>query len=107
MNNKEFIAEMAKRTNRTISDTSVTVEGFESILKSHLEENDSVVVMGFGTFEVKKKLERISVNPTTGKRYLVPPKLTLSFKQSGSLKERFNESGAEVPDENEDENVNE
>ena len=99
MNNKEFIAELAKRTNRTISDTTKTVNDFEAILRSHLEENDSIAATGFGTFEVKKKMERVSVNPTTGKRYLVPPKLTLAFKQSGSLKERFNESVTDASDE--------
>lgn len=105
MNNKDFIAELAKRTNRTVSDTTKTIDDFESLLKSHLEENDSIAATGFGIFEVKKKMERVSVNPTTGKRYLIPPKLTLAFKQSGSLKERFNEAGVEVPDENEEENI--
>ena len=107
MNNKEFIAELAKRTNRTVSDTTKTVNDFEALMKSHLEENDSIAASGFGTFEVKKKMERVSVNPTTGKRYLVPPKLTLAFKQSGTLKERFNGVGTDVPDdETDDENVN-
>lgn len=105
MNNKEFVAELAKRTNRTVSDTTKTIYDFETLLKSHLEENDSIAATGFGTFEVKKKMERVSVNPTTGKRYLIPPKLTLAFKQSVSLKERFNEAGVVVPDENEEENV--
>ncbi|MBR4337930.1 MAG: HU family DNA-binding protein [Bacteroidaceae bacterium] len=105
MNNKDFIAELAKRTNRTVSDTTKTIDDFESLLKSHLEENDSIAATGFGIFEVKKKMERVSVNPTTGKRYLIPPKLTLAFKQSGSLKERFNEAEVEVPDENEEENI--
>ena len=77
MNNKEFITALSKRTGRTPSDTMKLIEDF-------------IAAMGFGTFEVKKKMERVSVNPTTGKRYLIPPKLALSFKQSASLKERFN-----------------
>ena len=51
MNNKDFIAELSKKTNQTVGAT---------------------------------------VNPTTGKRYLIPPKLVLSFKQSNILKEKFN-----------------
>lgn len=108
MNNKEFITELAKRTGRTMSSTASLVEDLEILLKSHLEENDTVTVYSFGTFEVKKKMERISVNPVSGKRYLIPPKLMLAYRQSALLKEKFNESGdfAEIPDDNEDETVN-
>lgn len=109
MNNKEFITDLAKRTQRSIANTSALVEDLEALLKSHLEENDTLTVYSFGTFEVKKKMERISVNPVSGKRYLVPPKLTLAYRQSASLKEKFNGSGdfEEIPDDNEDETVNE
>lgn len=96
MNNKEFINELARRTGHDTVDTTKMVESFESVMTSHLEENDSIAVSGFGIFEVKKKMERVSVNPSTGKRYLIPPKLTLSFKQSGTLKERLN--GGMEPD---------
>ena len=109
MNNKEFITDLAKRTQRSIANTSALVEDLEALLKSHLEENDTLTVYSFGTFEVKKKMERISVNPVSSKRYLVPPKLTLAYRQSASLKEKFNGSGdfEEIPDDNEDETVNE
>ena len=105
MNNKEFISELAKRTNNTPPNVTKLVESFEAILKSHLEENDTLSAMGFGTFEVKKKMERISVNPATGKRYLVPPKLSLAFKPSTVLKDRFNGTGV-VPDEDDDSSNN-
>jgi len=97
MNNKEFTTELSKRTGRTASDTLKLIEDFEAVMTSHLEENDTIAATGFGTFEVKKKMERVSVNPTTGKRYLIPPKLTLGFKQSATLKERFN-AGETEPD---------
>jgi DNA-binding protein HU-beta len=60
------------------------------ILEEHFAQGNPVNISSFGTLEVKKKMERISVNPTTGKRYLIPPKLVLSFKQSNILKEKFN-----------------
>ena len=50
-----------------------------------MEEN-AVVVPSFGTFEVKKKLERVLVNPTTKQRMLVPPKMVVGFKPNTSLK---------------------
>lgn len=54
-----------------------------------LQEGNIVTIQGFGTFEVKKKAERITVNPTSKQRMLVPPKLVLAYRPSGQLKEKF------------------
>jgi len=63
-----------------------------SLLKEMTEqwqEGNMIAVQGFGTLEVKKKAERISVNPTTKQRMLVPPKLVLAYKPSTLLKEKY------------------
>lgn len=90
MNNKEFISELSKHTSLSASATGKLVNDAIKILEEHFEHGDAVSISGFGTLEVKKKMERVSVNPTTGKRYLIPPKLVLAFKQSNVLKEKFN-----------------
>ena len=90
MNNKEFIAELSKQINLPIGTTTKLVDDTIRILEEHFLNDETVSISSFGTFEVKKKMERISVNPTTGKRYLIPPKLVLGFKQSNVLKEKFN-----------------
>ena len=59
-----------------------------------LEAGDVLSVQNFGNFEIKKKLERIVVNPTTHQRQLIPPKLAITFKQAPSLKEKFNTTSA-------------
>ncbi len=58
-------------------------------IKDELVAGNSVAVQGFGTFEVKKKEERISVNPSTKQRMLVPPKMSVAYKPSVTLKDRF------------------
>lgn len=58
---------------------------------SLLDDGGEIGIAGFGTFEVKKKNERIIVHPGTGKRILVPPKLVLNFKQSNVLKSQVKE----------------
>ena len=60
-----------------------------SIMTQELQEGKTIAIQGFGTFEVKKKMERISVNPSTQQRMLIPPKLVLSYKPSITLKEKF------------------
>ena len=90
MNNKEFISELSKQANQSIGTTTKLIGDTLRLLEEHFQQDDSVSISSFGTLEVKKKMERISVNPTTGKRYLIPPKLTLAFKQSNVLKDKFN-----------------
>jgi DNA-binding protein HU-beta len=41
---------------------------------------EPVILNGLGTFDVRKRNERIIVNPGTGKKNLVPPKLVATFK---------------------------
>ena len=59
----------------------------------YMEEGESVVINNLGTFEVKKRLERIIVNPTTHQRLLVPPKLVLGFKPIAAIKEKLKKGG--------------
>lgn len=89
MNNKEFISELSRRLGYTLKDTSELVTALLSDVTQQLEEGNVITVHGFGTFEVKKKAERISVNPTTKQRMLVPPKLVLTYKPSALLKDKF------------------
>ena len=53
-------------------------------------DEDFIVIPEFGTFEVKKKLERVVVNPVTKQKMLIPPKMVVTFKPSGSLKQKIN-----------------
>ena len=95
MNNKDFIATLAQRTGNSVEDTQRMVDIVIETMGDRFQENDSVVVSNFGTFEVKKKLERIMVNPSTGQRMLVPPKLVLNFKPNSGWKERIKNGGTE------------
>lgn len=89
MNNKEFTSELANRLGYTIKDTSELIGSLLSDVTHELEEENIVFVQGFGTFEVKKKVERISINPVSKQRLLVPPKLVLTYRPSSTLKDKF------------------
>ncbi|HIY89468.1 MAG TPA: HU family DNA-binding protein [Candidatus Bacteroides pullicola] len=89
MNNKDFISELSAKMGRSSKETSDLVASLLSGMTRQLEEGNTVYIQGFGTFEVKKKVERISVNPVSKQRMLVPPKLVLSYKPSASLKDKF------------------
>lgn len=89
MNNKEFTSELAERLGYTIKDTSELIGSLLADMIQELEEGNVIAVQGFGSFEVKKKAERISINPASKQRMLVPPKLVLSYKPSNTLKDKF------------------
>ena len=89
LNNKEFISELARKLGYTNKETAQLLSSAIGVMTQELQEGKTIAIQGFGTFEVKKKLERISVNPTTQQRMLIPPKLVLSYKPSTNLKEKF------------------
>lgn len=89
MNHKEFIDAYSNELGCSMAEASTLVERIVSVLTRELQEGNSVCVQEFGTFEVKKKMERVSVVPSTRQRLLVPPKLVLGFKPSPNLKERL------------------
>lgn len=89
MNNKEFISQLAQDTGYTQTDTQQMVRTIIEKMEQSFDEDDTVQVSGFGSFEVRKRLERIVVNPSTQERMLVPPKLVLTFKPIAAIKENL------------------
>ena len=85
MNNKEFIADLANRTKLGSREVGSLVNATVSAIIGELVEENTIAIPGFGSFEVKKKLERVLVNPTTKQRMLIPPKMTVNFKPNTSL----------------------
>lgn len=95
INNKVFIAELAQRLGYNAKDTQKMVYQVIDAMADTFLEGNAVTVQNFGSFEVKKKMERIMVSPSTGQRMLVPPKLVLGFKISPKWKEQVKNGGSE------------
>ena len=89
MKSKELIAEMSVRMGWTSNEVTEMLSALGSAVGTKLMEGDSISLPSFGQFEVRKKAERVSVNPATGKRYLIPPKLVPVFKPSTIIKNRL------------------
>ncbi len=89
MTNQELVAALAKRMGWTQKQTSEVLESAVSIINSNLEESNSVNIQGFGLFETKKKGERVSVNPVSKQRFLVPPKISLAFRPGQTIKDNL------------------
>lgn len=89
MKNKEIVEALASRLEWSTQDVADTLAVLGSVIASRLVDNDSIYLQGLGQFGVKKKMERISVNPANGKRYLVPPKLVPVFKPGTTVKHKL------------------
>jgi nucleoid DNA-binding protein len=89
MNTAELTSSLAQKLLLTKTEVAQRLEDTVMIVTSELLKNNSVSFGNFGILEVKKREERISVNPGSGKRMLVPPKLVIKFKMSNSLKDKL------------------
>lgn len=94
MNNKEFISRLASKSKYTVSNSQKLTDALMKELGKTFEQGTPVSISGFGTFEVKKKMERVIIHPATGKKMLVPPKLVLSFRPTPIVKHNV-KKGAE------------
>ena len=95
MSNKEFIAALSRELKYTTKETTVYVNALVQEMGAQLEDGNQLSISGFGSFDVRKKLERVLINPSTKQRMLVPPKLVLSFKPSSLLRDRVNKNQPE------------
>ncbi|MCF0181878.1 MAG: HU family DNA-binding protein [Muribaculaceae bacterium] len=89
MENKKLVSLLAEKLGRSDDDVNKLLDAFTGVVASRCGELDSIAIPSFGTFEPKKKNERVVVNPSTGKRMLVPPKVVMSFKISNVLKNKL------------------
>lgn len=89
MNNKEFIAELSRRLGYKVKDASSLMVALVAEMTDELEDENVIAIQNIGSFEVRKKQERVVVNPATQQRMLVPPKLVINFKPSASFKEKM------------------
>ena len=87
MVNKDFIAELSQRLGYSPTETQKLMNTFADTLTTSLQE---VTIEGFGTFGVRKKMERIVENPATKKRMLMPPKIVLTFRDASQTRNNTN-----------------
>ncbi len=88
MDHKTFLEILSQRINAGKDETSEMIGALCQVLTEAALEGDSVTFPGFGSFEPRKRTERIACHPSTGKRMLIPPKITLSFRPSTLLKQK-------------------
>ncbi|MBD5289630.1 MAG: HU family DNA-binding protein [Bacteroides sp.] len=92
MDQKTLCEQLSERLRLPGEDVAIMLHNLVGAIEEAALEQDAVAIPGFGTFETRKRLERVSVHPSTGKKMLYPPKQTISFRPSPLLKKQINES---------------
>ncbi len=91
MKYQDFKNRLQERLGKEDEEVGRYMSAFLHIVKEQCSQMNTVSVQGFGSFEPKKKLERVVTNPTTGKRMLVPPKMVLTFRSGSVIKSKLKE----------------
>lgn len=86
MEPRNFTDKLADRLGIPREDVGIMMDSLSSVIEKAACDMDTVAVPGFGSFEPRKRMERIATHPSSGKRMLFPPKVTLTFRPSGMLK---------------------
>lgn len=66
------------------------VDDLLEIIKSKLENNEDVMISGFGKFCVKEKNERMGRNPATGEDLMLESRKVVLFRCSPVLRNKIN-----------------
>jgi DNA-binding protein HU-beta len=90
MNRKELAEALAKRTGKSNAKANHLIDNFIDIISETLKNGDSVSLVGFGTFSVKKRAARTGRNPNTGEAIKIQASKLPSFKAGTKLKAAIN-----------------
>lgn len=87
MNKTELIAVVAAEADITIKEASHILETYIEVITETLSREEKVVITGFGTFEVRTRVERTGKNPRSGETIIIPEQKTPAFRAGKLLKD--------------------
>ena len=87
MNKTELIASIANSAEISKKDAEKAVAAFIDSITGALKKGDKVALIGFGTFEAKKRAARTGKNPQTGAAIKIPATTVPSFKAGKAFKD--------------------
>ena len=90
MNKAELVAALAAKTGDTKKSAEASVDAFVAVIKETLKKGEKVQLVGFGSFEVRKRAARKGRNPQTKEEIKIPASKAPVFKAGKQLKELVN-----------------
>jgi len=87
MNKTELIAEVAEKAEMSKKDAETAVTAAINAITESLRRGEKVQLVGFGSFEVKTRAERMGRNPQTKEPIPIPASKAPVFKAGKALKD--------------------
>jgi DNA-binding protein HU-beta len=90
MNKSELVQAVADLSELTKTDAAKAVDALLESIKDALAKDDTVTLIGFGTFSVRERAARVGRNPRTGERLDIKAAKVPVFKAGKALKDAVN-----------------
>ena len=87
MNKAELIAAAAEKAELSKKDTEAAVNALVDVITAALKKGDKVQLVGFGSFETRKRAARVGRNPRTKETIKIPASSVPTFKAGKALKD--------------------
>ncbi|NLT12210.1 MAG: HU family DNA-binding protein [Clostridiaceae bacterium] len=90
MNKTDLIDAVAQATALTKKESEAAINATLDAIVDALSKDEKVVLVGFGTFETKKRAARKGRNPSTGEPMNIPASTAPVFKAGKGMKDKVN-----------------
>lgn len=90
MNKTELISAMAGKSGLSKQDAEKALTAFLESVTHAVAKDEKVQLIGFGTFELRRRNERTGRDPRTNKAILIPASKVPAFKVGKTFKEKVN-----------------
>ena len=90
MNKGDFISAVADAAELSKADGARAVDAMIETIKKALKKGDTITLVGFGTFSVRKRAARQGRNPQTGATIKIKASKNPAFKAGKALKDAVN-----------------
>jgi len=87
VNKTDLVAQVAKELRTSRLQAGRLVDCVLSEIQKGLQQDGSVTLTGFGTFEVKERTARVGRNPHTGERIAIAAGHRVGFRVGKALRE--------------------
>jgi len=87
LNKSDLVSAVAVKADMSKKDAEKVVTQVFQVIEESLAANEKVQLVGFGTFEVKERAERIGRNPQTKESITIPASKIPTFKAGKALKD--------------------
>ena len=86
MNKEELVQEISKKAKVTQKEAGEVLNALVDTIQKTVSKGKKVTLVGFGTFESRKRAARTGRNPQTGKEISIPAKTVPVFSAGKKFK---------------------